>query len=50
MLVGLILGIALGAVGTGVIAHRKPEWFNKAVMLVNKLDDQVNAKVDDLKK
>jgi hypothetical protein len=41
----LLIGFLAGAIVTGIIAHRKPEWFNRAVAIVNKADDQVNAQV-----
>lgn len=38
-------GLGVGALITGFIAHRKPEWFNKAVAAVNRIDDKVNEQI-----
>jgi hypothetical protein len=37
---GLALGIALGAIGIGFLANRKPEWFAKVVKVANAVDDK----------
>jgi hypothetical protein len=34
---------AAGALACGVVAHRRPEWFNRAVVIVNAIDDKVKS-------
>jgi hypothetical protein len=44
-LFGLIVGLLGGGLTVGVVANRKPEWFSKAVVAANKVDDLINAAV-----
>lgn len=43
MLFVAIASFVAGCVVTGVVAHRKPDLFNKAVTVVNAVDDKVNS-------
>lgn len=45
MLVGVVVGFVLGCVVTGVVAHRFPSLFNKAVAAANTVDAKANAAV-----
>lgn len=35
---GFAIGVVVGFIGAAVMAHFKPEWFNKAVQVVDKVD------------
>lgn len=48
-IVELVLAFLGGCVVTGIVAHRKPDLFNKAVTLVNAADAAANAKIASLK-
>ena len=37
---GAIVGFLLGGVLVGEVAHRKPEWFNKGVKVINDVIDK----------
>ncbi len=45
-LFGIIVGLIGGSLIVGVVAHRRPDWFNKAVVIVNKVDDKINEQID----
>jgi hypothetical protein len=37
---GVIVGVVIGAVGIGLLAHRRPEWFANVVSVANASIDQ----------
>jgi hypothetical protein len=47
---GLAVGVFVGGVAVGLLAHRKPEWFARVVVLGNEASEVVNEAVQKVAK